>query len=195
MRRLCSKADPNFEYLRGPVLLGGGLVGAVNQGYNFIMTRKNAGINEPVLLTGYSRGAAGAVAIASKLKKQNVAVEAMLLFDCVDRHLFVDAEVVPNNVKYYQHLMRDPLSASRESFSNDGMLYQPPTIASAYTFMCTHGGMGGTPWTPAKGQSPNDLIDEGGIDGMTTISFKQDAYVSAQIWSFCQKFGRAHGFV
>src|SRR5205823_7458079 len=111
--------------------------------------------------------------------------------------LVVDAATIPDNVGYVHHVIRDPLSSSRESFGNDGMTYHPgkTVYPQAYTFMCTHGGMGGCPWTPARGVSMTDTIDEGGIDGSTTISYKQDAYVSAQVWQFCQSFITKHGFM
>jgi hypothetical protein len=196
VRRICNGGGPNARYFRGPVALGGGLVAAINGGFAHIVQKRNAGVREPVLLTGYSRGAAGVVSLANKLKDANIPVRAILLFDCVDRHLFIDADVIPNNVGYVHHVIRDPASSSRESFGNDAMRYSPPTdYPAAYKFLCTHGGMGGCPWTPAVGQSMSDLINEGGYDGATTITFQQDATVSAQVWAFCQSFIRAHGFM
>ncbi|MGI8787836.1 MAG: hypothetical protein ACR2HG_08770 [Pyrinomonadaceae bacterium] len=192
--RLCKPDTANRRYFRGPVALGGGLVDAINNGFNFIEMRHRQNASLPVLLTGYSRGAAGVVALAAKLKRANIPVKALLMFDCVDRHLFIDAEAIPNNVSYVMHVIRDPKSGSRESFSNDGMRYSPPTIyPTAYTFMCTHGGMGGTPWD-VTGHSPNEIIDEGGIDGKTNITYGEDARVSAQIWDFVQGFINQHGF-
>ncbi|MGH9820894.1 MAG: hypothetical protein ACRD43_12050 [Pyrinomonadaceae bacterium] len=197
VRRICNAGGPNAKYFRGPVALGGGLVAAINAGYSHIVSKRQtpAGSRESVLLTGYSRGAAGVVSLAKKLKDANIPVRAMLLFDCVDRHLFIDADVIPNNVGYVHHVIRDPASSSRESFGNDGMRYSPPTVyPAAYKFMCTHGGMGGCPWTPGPGQSMSDYINEGGYDGTTTITFTQDAAVSATVWSFCQTFMTTHGF-
>jgi hypothetical protein len=196
VRRLCRTGNPNIKYFRGPVTFGGGLVEAVSKGYDFAVDRKAANPAEPVLLTGYSRGAAGAVAIAEKLRRASINVKALLLFDCVDRHVVIDAEVIPNNVGYVMHVIRDPKSESRESFSNDGMRYNPPTIyPAAYKFLCTHGGMGGTPWQRGAGQSLSDFIDEGFPDGMTKITYAEDARVSAQVWAFVQPFCRTHGFL
>lgn len=196
VRRIAGSGGANKRYFRGPVMLGGGLVEAVNQGYQFVLERRRSAPNETVLLTGYSRGAAGAVVIAKKLKRQNIPVAGLLLFDCVDRHLFIDADVIPNNVGEVMHVIRDPRSSSRESFSNDGMRYSPPTkFANAYMFLCTHGGMGGTPWTLPPGVDPSTLIDEGGVDGMTTISYENDAQVSQQVWSYVQPFIRKYGFM
>jgi hypothetical protein len=193
--RICKPESANKKYFRGPVALGGGLVSAINEGFNFITMRRRGLPNEPILLTGYSRGAAGVVSLAKKLQNAGINVQAMLLFDCVDRHLFIDAEVIPNNVGFVHHVIRDPRSGSRESFSNDGLRYTPPTVyPAAYTFMCTHGGMGGCPWD-ATGHSPTELINEGGVDGTTNITYADDALVSAEVWAFCQPFMRTHGFI
>lgn len=196
VHRICGRGGANTRYFRGPVALGGGLVDAINGGFDFIRSRVRAGGNGHVLLTGYSRGAAGVVSLAGRLHNVGINVRALLLFDCVDRHLFIDAEVIPNNVGFVHHLIRDPLSGSRESFDNDAMHYRPPTVfPAAYTFMCTHGGMGGLPWTPGTGQSMTDYVDEGGTDGVTNITFAQDAYVSSHVWAFCQTFLRTHGYI
>lgn len=195
VKRICS-GKPNAQYNRGPVTLGGGLPEAIESGYNFIVSKRRIMPNEPVLLTGYSRGGLGVIVIAKRLKDANIPVRALLLFDAVDRHLAYDGSVIPNNVGFVCHVIRDPNSSSRESFGNDGMSYSAPTVfPAAYKFMCTHGGMGGTPWKPTSGQKVTDYVDEGGIDGMTKITFAQDAAVSAQVWQFVQPFMRTHGFI
>lgn len=199
VRRICT-GKPNAQYFRGPVALGGGLPEAIEGGYNFIMSKRRTGNTEPVLLTGYSRGGLAAIVVAKKLKEQKVPVRALLLFDAVDRHLAYDGSVIPNNVEYFFHVVRDSRSASRGSFGNDGLQYTPPTVLSgAYKFMCTHGGMGGTPWQVPAGQSPLDYIDEGALEELynkrTNITYAQDVAVSAQIWSTVQPFMRTHGFI
>ena len=194
--RLCGRGRPGTAYWRGPVALGGGLVPAIKGAYNYIVERRRQNSSDPVLLTGYSRGAAGVVSLAKKLKDNNINVRAMLLFDCVDRHMFIDADVIPNNVGFVHHVIRDPASGSRGSFGNDGMNSSAPTVYPApYTFMCTHGGMGGCPWVPEPGVATSTLIDEGGVDGMTNISYAADALVSTQVWNFCQPFMCTHGFI
>src|SRR5690606_36336474 len=120
VRRITGRGDPDRAYFRGPVTFGGGLMDAISGGFQFIKSRRDAGVRDPILLTGYSRGAAGVVALANRLKNANEDVEALLLFDCVDRHIGIDAEVIPNNVGYVMHVVRDPRSKSRESFGNDG---------------------------------------------------------------------------
>lgn len=195
VRRICS-GKLHAQYNRGPVTLGGGLPEAIESGYNFIVSKRRTMPSEPVLLTGYSRGGLGVIVIAKKLKEANIPVRALLLFDAVDRHLAYDGSVIPNNVGYVCHVIRDPDSSSRESFGNDGMKYSAPTVfPAAYKFMCTHGGMGGTPWKPSNGQRMTDFVDEGGVDGMTKITFAQDAFVSGQVWQFVQPFMRTHGFI
>lgn len=182
-------------YWRGPVALGGGLVPAINGAVEYIVNRKKYEPNQDVLLTGYSRGAAGAVVIAKKLQKKEINVRALLLFDCVDRHLFIDASEIPNNVGHVMHVVRDPAGGSRGSFSNDGLRYRPPTdYPAAYKFLCTHGGMGGTPWVIPEGKSGSDLIEESFPDGKTKITYDQDKRVSNDVWMFVQSFIKTHGY-
>ena len=61
--KIARKGGANYGYWRGPVALGGGLVGAINGSFSFVKRRVNAGGGN-VLLTGYSRGAAGVVSLA-----------------------------------------------------------------------------------------------------------------------------------
>ena len=202
--RLC-KNKPNAQYNRGPVGLGGGLDVAIASGMRFIEEkRRTLGANQPILLTGYSRGALGVLVIAQRLQRQNIRVKAALLFDCVDRHGDYDAEVVPNNTDHVLHVIRDPAANSRHSFGNDAMSYRPPTkYEGPFTFMCTHGGMGGTPWARPAEARPTDLIDEGALEEdlnpfhnvTTNISYEQDARVSGEVWAFCQGFIRTHSFM
>ncbi|MFV0390226.1 MAG: hypothetical protein ACK5NT_15905 [Pyrinomonadaceae bacterium] len=197
VRRIAGRGGANTKYLRGPVMLGGGLVDAVRNGARFIKERRNAGAAGPVLLTGYSRGAAGAVAIAKRLQRDDIYVDAMMLFDCVDRHLVIDAEIIPRNVRLVKHVIRDPRSGSRESFSNDGMRYYPQSTVypTAIQYMCTHGGMGGCPWKQPNGVAGTTLINEGGVDGKTNISYDDDKRVSARIWNDLSGFLRTHKFL
>lgn len=194
--KLC-KSKPNAQYNRGPVALGGGLDVAVASGVSFIeMKRRAMGNNEPILLTGYSRGALGVMVIAQRLQRQNINIRAALLFDCVDRHGDYDAEVVPNNIENVFHVIRDPKTESRGSFGNDAMSYRPPTkYQGPFMFMCTHGGMGGTPWEIPQGKTANDFIEEGFPDGKTKVTYAQDARVSGELWTFVQGFIRTHKFM
>lgn len=203
--RLC-KGKANAQYNRGPVTLGGGLDVAISNGLNFITQKRRQGNNEPILLTGYSRGALGVLVIAQRLQRQNMNVAAALLFDCVDRHGDYEADTIPNNIAKVLHLRRGADSGSRESFGNAGTRYVAPTSYSERYFRCTHGGMGGTPWQPEAGQSPNDLISEdaseavysfvhgNGYNSGTNVTFAQDRQVSEQIWTFVQPFIQENGF-
>lgn len=198
--KLC-KFKPNAQYNRGPVTLGGGLDIAIFNGLKFIEDKRQAlGENEPILLTGYSRGALGVMVIAQRLQRRNINVRAAMLFDCVDRHGDYDAEVVPNNVENIMHVIRDPKAKSRHSFGNDAMKYRLPTnYEGPFMFMCTHGGMGGVPWTRPRDKKATDLIDEGASEEMwnetTAISYQQDEEVSKQVWNYCQIFLKKHRFI
>ena len=177
-------------------MLGGGLPEAIRGGLQFILAKRAAGVSDPIVLTGYSRGAAGVVELAAELKRRRMDVLALMMFDCVDRHLAFDAEVIPNNVGHVMHVVRDKKSSSREGFGNDGMRYSAPTeYPKAYSFNCTHGGMGGVPWKPEKGEKMTDYINEGGTDGRTNITFAQDEIVSTQVWNHVQPFLRKYKFI
>jgi hypothetical protein len=201
VRRICLKGGPYAKYFRGPVALGGGLMNAIAGGRQHIVATRSTAGAQPVLLTGYSRGAAGVVALAKELKDLDISVEAILLFDCVDRHVGIDADVIPENVAHVFHVVRDPATSSRESFGNDGLRYHAGKTSydGAFKFMCTHGGMGGCPWKAGPGQSPNTYINEGfgagWWDGATKVTYAQDAAVSATVWQTVQPFINAHGFM
>ncbi len=201
VRRICNAGGPLALYRRGPVALGGGLAEAVGAGVNHVVTARRSNPGEPVLLTGYSRGALGAVVVAKRLKSQGIHVQALLMFDCVDRHLFFDAEVIPDNVANVMHVMRHPDAGSRESFGNDGVVYYPAktNYEPIARFLCTHGGMGGCPWDIPAGSSGSDIIDEGfgagSNDGATNVSYDQDRRVSAEVWAHVQPFIRRFRFM
>lgn len=212
VRRLCPPTDPTRWYKRGPTGPGTGLITAVDEGTDFIRQRCEPGIR--VLLTGYSRGALGVLAIAQRLHAAAIPVEAMMLFDAVARHPVLDAEAIPPNVKHVLHIMRDPSTRSRLSFGNCGKL--PSSLGTFYTsrtFRGTHGAMGGTPWVgsgsdPQTFTSPRggartvhgtrlfDYIFEGFPDSrLTNVTYDQDRIVAIQIWRYVQPFLRKHGFI
>lgn len=220
VRRLCEwgKLIPNKRYIRGPALSGLDLGNALSEGYEFIRNGRRPGVNEPILLTGYSRGALGVVNIAMNLKSENIPVRAMLLFDCVDMDPLRDAKVIPNNVENVLHVRRSPRSNSRPSWGNAATEPEDSskTLYSEEFFLCTHGGMGGVPWTAPAGESPNRFIVEpyesayrpppppllgqspnveiGGGFG-TNVTYAQDARMSDQVWNFVKSFILDHGFL
>ncbi|NNF00765.1 MAG: hypothetical protein HKN25_17240 [Pyrinomonadaceae bacterium] len=196
------------EYVRGPITPGGGLPEAIDAGLESIKAKRESEPESPILLTGFSRGGLGVVVIAKQLQRQDIPVRAMLLFDCVDRHLAYDASRIPTNVENVYHVRRDPAARSRMSFGNDGTKSSPPTVYNEKFFMCTHGSMGGTPWKPKPGQSSNEYINEGygeayistgnavrAVFYRTNITFAQDARVSQEVWRDVQPFARQHSFV
>jgi hypothetical protein len=146
------------------------------------------------LLTGYSRGAAGVVALAARLQRQSLDVKAMLLFDCVDRHVGIDAAFIPNNVRHVLHVTRAPESGSRVSFGNAGRHYDPSTEYAEAIFYCTHAAMGGMPYHAPAGESPNDIIMEGFPDGKTNTTYAQDALGSDRVWYYVQPFVGKYDF-
>lgn len=117
-----------------------------------------------VFLAGYSRGGAAVIEAAHHLKVMKITVHGLFLFDAVDRSLTIDKTVIPSNVCFSRHAMRDPAGESRGSFGNCGTSKQGNVNAKAMTFLTTHGGMGGTPWG-------NKAVRDGKIDeGDDTIS-------------------------
>ncbi len=218
VRKIAYGKGPNSKYERGPLTHGGNLDNSVSACYQFILQKIASGVYDPILLTGYSRGAAGVVEVAKYLNRVRVpiAVEAMMLFDCVDRHVTFNTDTVPPNVKNVLHVMRDPAAQSREGFGNSGTKHFAATkYEPLKKFMCTHGGMGGCPWKPGKGQKQSDYIDEGmgvprltgvistpmGVspkfegDGMTKVTFQQDAAISTTVWTYAVPYLQRHGFI
>ncbi len=207
VKRICA-GKANARYIRGPVLLGGGVVEGISDGVGFIETKHRQMPNEPILLTGYSRGAAEAVAVAQRLQSLKINVKALMLFDCVDRSADMDSGIIPNNVENVCHVIRNPATRSRATFSNSGMRFNAPTkYPPAVMFMCTHGGMGGTPWAVPKGGNMNEFIAEGSAEAWlspvrnepvwtyhTNVTYAQDVAVSATVWSHVQPFLIRNGF-
>lgn len=207
VRKICNR-QPTARYFRGPVTLGGGLLEAVEGALAFVNERRRQAPDEPILLTGYSRGAAGVVVVAERLKSAGARVRALMLFDCVDRHLAFDAASIPNNVDHVMHVIRDPAARSRMSFGNDGLRYQSPTrYEPIKKYMCTHGGMGGTPWPVPRGSSSGEYINEGWDEALlsptrhepvwtyrTNVTYAQDRAVSATVWEDVQPFLKRHNF-
>jgi hypothetical protein len=195
------------HYWRGPSTLGLECTSLVVSAYEWILSQRSAD-QEGVLLIGYSRGAACVVEVAQLLQEQGVSVRGMMLFDCVDRDILNDAARIPDNVREVWHVTRDRMSASRESFGNDGLEHGAGTIYHPYSFLGTHGAMGGTPWLPpgfTRGEAPaggwddygpsDFLIDEGGVDGLTNITYRQDRECSTLIWNTLSPTLRRVGFI
>ena len=183
-------------YLPGPAMLGGATLGLSQRGYRWLTANRRHG--ESVLLSGYSRGAAIAVDIARALEADGIQVHAMMLFDCVDRALDIDSTTIPLNVADALHVRRDPAARSRESFSNAGAISRGSGVRHRQTFfMGTHGALGGVPWVQPVGEprACGRLIDEGGVDGLTTITYERDAECAREGWNWIRPYLVRMGFI
>jgi hypothetical protein len=100
-------------------------------------------------LTGYSRGGAIVIAAATILHDWNIPVDALFLFDAVNRSMRLpDTDFIPPNVRHCYHALRSERANSRGWFGNCGTqaaMAGHPRIHMRH-FFTTHGGMGGTPW-------------------------------------------------
>ncbi len=220
VRLITRHGGPRAYYERGPSTLGIGLVASVERATLHSLAQHRAAPQEPIVLTGYSRGGAGAIVVARNLWRFDIRVEAVMLFDAVDRHALFDAYEVPPNVDHVLHVMRSAAGKTRESFSNAGTRQHWRGTGSDYDeafYRCTHGGMGGTPFKLEEGQRPTDRIDEGtspylattryqtragwrtghrlASDGMTDVTFEQDRQIAGRVWHDVWPFLRAHDFI
>ncbi|MGL5012511.1 MAG: hypothetical protein ACRC6I_21800 [Paracoccaceae bacterium] len=140
-------------YLRGPGMMGSETRALVNSGRAWVVDHiddfKRHKTPYRLFLSGYSRGGAAVTEIAFELKGRGINVHAMLLFDAVDQSELTNVDVVPSNVKYCYHAMRNPAAGSREFFGNCSTSAAGGVKFEKQTFWCTHGAMGGTPWAEA----------------------------------------------
>ncbi|PID35340.1 MAG: hypothetical protein CR964_00115 [Rhodobacterales bacterium] len=162
VKRLCGGNRAGFWdsfYLRGPSMAGmvtkslSNIVtsaavtyyGAIKVATTFSKEKKPPRL----FLAGYSRGGAAVIDAAYDLKSKGIPVRALLLFDAVDRTHTISSrvDVIPENVEYCFHAMRDPATESRSYFGNCGTSSRGSTIFVTEHFACTHGAMGGTPNT------------------------------------------------
>lgn len=177
-------------YRRGPSAEGLGTPYMVSEGFEWCELQYVAR-RAPILLTGYSRGAAACVAVAQRLQRQRIPVAAMALFDCVDRAVGLDATRVPSNVRVLVHATRDPQAGSRESFGHAGTDVSGATRHDAQSFYGTHGAIGGCHWT---GGVATALIDEGFPDYGTNVSYAEDLACATRVWRWVFPRLQRHGF-
>lgn len=103
-----------------------------------------------IFLTGFSRGGASVIHAAQLLGERKIGVDALFLFDAVDRAIGVDSAIIPPTVKTVYHALRSKDTDSRTLFSNTGTRYYKEKTKYVHKwFHCTHGAIGGTPWTHA----------------------------------------------
>jgi hypothetical protein len=136
------------------------------------------------------------VVLANRLQEIEVSVRAMLLFDCVDMHAGLDAATIPKNVKNVLHLTRHPDSGSRSSWGNDALWHYPDyTKMERWSYMCTHGALGGVPSPLSGDDTAADLVKESASIGRTNVTYDDDERISAVIWADIQSFCLQHGFI
>ncbi|MFN0114446.1 MAG: hypothetical protein ACKVPY_07205 [Paracoccaceae bacterium] len=148
---------PHRFYDRGPALVGAEtgdkarmLAMAMKASWQIAGTRAGlARTPNRLFIAGYSRGAAAAVEACHMLKDAGIPVHCLMLFDAVERTNTVSRTTVPGNVRHCFHARRDPSAASRQSFSNCSTRAEPGVKYSEKFFFCTHGGVGGCPWSKA----------------------------------------------
>jgi len=131
---------------------------------NYIKSETKCVVNPSVFLTGYSRGGAAVIHAAKLLESDGIKIEAMFLFDAVERTVGgANTAKISSNVKYCYHALRDPKANSRSYFSNTGKSLAKETHGSCTPrgdtlvgggtvylekkFFGTHGAIGGVPQT------------------------------------------------
>lgn len=148
-------------YRRGPSTDGFSTKSLADKTYQEVYSAYShkIGRTKRIFLAGYSRGGASVIRTCELLAKHNIPVDGLFLFDAVDRTNTLSADIIPDNVRICFHARRDPKSMSRTySFGNCGTRFNAKKTAYREKFFfCTHGGMGGTPWTYAD---PDGVINE-----------------------------------
>ena len=106
-------------------------------------TLSNGGHNKPIILVGYSRGAAYCLELC---KRWMGTIDVLVMFDAVARQ--ADTEIpdkVPGNVALCFHAYRDPRTGSRYFFGNVGLSVESrSTQFHKKMFYGSHGAIGGT---------------------------------------------------
>jgi hypothetical protein len=169
------------QYIRGPGFDGVDMFALISKGYEFIHLHKFKYPDAKVLLTGYSRGGAGVVGVAQRLKREGIKVDGMILFDPVNRSQTSSTDDVPNNVLNMVQARRATRSYSRVSFNNCAVTWHAPTKCDIAYFWATHGGVGGVPWKPEPAawytpwkddETVKDFVDEGiGEHILTNVTY------------------------
>ena len=101
------------SYRRGPSALGMEVPALVTATTNEILNQRQSGGSDRVFLGGYSRGAHAVRLVAWELKQRKIDVQAMFLFDSVDREPWSSSnpikqmDKIPSNVKNCYHAVRE----------------------------------------------------------------------------------------
>ncbi len=149
-----------------------------------------------VYMVGYSRGGAIVVNAARILARRGWGIEAMFLFDAVDRSVVLEAAQVSSNVRTCYHAMRRVEGGSRRTFGNCATSIESPGMLFSERFYTTHGGMGGTPWGPRG--APGQFIVEGAeswVLSSTAITPALEARYMAAVRAWMWRYLRQHNVV
>ncbi len=182
VRELASlmKSWPCFPvlYQRGPSLLSIGF-GALDLNFTISQVRdlgrlavrfilRHACPPDPIVLAGYSRGAAACIQAARMLQREapSLRIDCLALFDAVDRDLLADVKVIPANVKAAYHALRHEGVLSRWYFGNCGLRHEIPDRLRCKRFWATHSALGGMPW---QGDHPCRTVPAPGFDRETWL--------------------------
>ncbi|GEM_PF-816527 len=182
------------EYRRGPVVLDNRISVSTREQacriFEFVTSHwKNAG-KKAVFLAGYSRGGASVIETAMWLKKENIPVECLILFDPVDRTGGVglpwrDTPIV-DTVRHLIYAQRDPATKSRPNFGNCGTEIEDrsKTKVSAKIFYGTHAAIGGMPYTQPKEGYIHEPARAPTLDTKVTVLQDNRASISVKLWAF-----------
>jgi hypothetical protein len=188
-------------YLRGPGNEGLDMPIIAAKGYQYVHLAKIANPTARVLLAGWSRGGAAVIDVATRLARDNVTVDGMMLFDPVLRSPWsaigaAVGENIPTNVLRVVQARRNRESFSRNSFGNCANRWHHPTRCEIKEFWSTHGGVGGVPSKPKPGESRTQFINEGLPEARPTfVTFDQDLEGARQVWHWSQPRLQSMGFL
>jgi pimeloyl-ACP methyl ester carboxylesterase len=169
------------------------------------ITLKNGAHNGPIILVGYSRGAAYCMEIARRFKNP---IDVLVMFDAVARQSDVDLpEKVPANVKRCFHAIRDPRAGSRYFFQNVGLVCESRATHFEHAmFFGSHGAVGGTFYNAAEEESGNSIgnavmtVDDRqllNIPSQPVTNLQQDHKcthdVATWMWPFLLRWGVLQG--
>jgi pimeloyl-ACP methyl ester carboxylesterase len=163
--------------------------------------------HQKVFLAGYSRGGAICITVAQLLRRNDIKVDCMILFDAVDRLSAIGARRIPGNVVRACHAMRDDKLGSRWYFGHCGASIESPGLLLPQRFWATHAAMGGMPGTgdhPFSGSTKlpssdenfdvgsGDSTERGEIFPKYTITDEQDKAAADRVeqwmWPLMRKF-------
>lgn len=210
LRRMHRNYSDQKHYWRGPSLMGL----ECDEIMFSVARRISDGANHDLIIAGYSRGGAIAIALCHHIQRRNanpaplemmgtMRVPLLILFDAVNRSSELsisDTAIIPAIVENCIHVRRDPAVESRWYFGNCGMDIQNGVNLITYTFFCTHAAMGGTPWTgdhPTRERRVPDTSSwqrDFRIEHEPIITQEQDVAGSLSVERFVNRKIEALGF-